>query len=190
MTCAIIGTGVAVVGLNTWKKQLKWSHGSELKRNILIELHRLENSIESIRTPKLTQTIIDPNSNVDRNVQSYNSFAKRYKDEWSEIMEHRNALRSLLPEARATWGTGLRDILDNLENPLKTLNWAIYEQVESRNPNNDQETKSDLRKGSKERAEIIFRRHKNDTHRTSDVLAESIKEITKSVENYLESRKT
>lgn len=160
-----VGAYVAWKGLELWKDKISWSHGNELKRNILVELYRLENSIEEIRTPKLTSIIIDGTSDIPRDVQSYNGFAKRYHDNWKTIMKHRNVLRSYMPEARTVWNKELQDIIDKLEPLLRELNWAIHEQLESRNPNTDQVTRRDLNKESRQRSEIIFHRRENDDFR-------------------------
>jgi len=180
--CALTGAYVALKGLATWKEKLNWSHISELKRNILVELYRLENAIENLRTPKLTTTTYDSKSTETLTAQRYNSYANRYSEDWNEVMSHRNILRSYMPEVRATWDSKLIELIDELEPHLKKLHWAIHDQLEVRNVNTDKDTKNDLNKGRKQRSKIIFKQRSNDSFK------EDIEKIISSVEEYLENK--
>ena len=183
ITFGAVGSYVALKGLSVWKEERVWSHRSELKRNVLIELYKLEDAIDYLRRPKMTTTFIDRESDENRDTQLFKSFAKRYDDEWMKVLNHHNTLRAYLPEVRATWGKRLLDELDKLEPILQSLQWAVQNQVEARNPNTEEAIKADLHKEMNERSKIIFSRKDNDTFK------KGITEVIEVVANYLETAK-
>lgn len=112
---AITGAIVAILGLNTWKRQLKIQLEHDLSRRILITLYKYRDRIDGVRFPGMwPHEIPSPPENEvkkmsDEQIQSYGT-SKAYQARWDKVQFERNFLNADLLEAEAIWDDKLKNL--------------------------------------------------------------------------------
>lgn len=124
---------IALIGLNTWKKQLNAKASNKIARNILRDLYVIQNEIALVRTPFRTynetqiaeQEIEKFNKQLGKNGQFE---ASLYNIRTQRLRKACSDLYAILPEAEILWGKDVRDIVE----PLFILIEELYKNVDGR----------------------------------------------------------
>lgn len=150
----IVAAGVAVYGLESWRKETKWKREFELKEEVLSLFYHAEDSIARIRNPfsfigegksrerskdedpKLTELL-------DRAFVAY----ERYDKEKTVFIE----LRSLKYRFKAVFGNDTTQTFDEIENIIKEIFKAAHMLAQiywpkQGTPMNEQEYEQHLKK--------------------------------------------
>ena len=125
LTAAII----AVIGLQTWKKQLKGKTEYELAQRLLRSTYKVREAMTSLRNPLPIGTEIQMAMNAGMeegkqidNPKVYASAAETaYYRRWQSIQEALGELEAVSLEAEAIWGEVVKKNL----NPLKQCNTTL-----------------------------------------------------------------
>jgi hypothetical protein len=114
---AAIVAGVAtVIGLATWKKQLKGQTEYELAKRYLKSALKLREAIRTVRNPWITpgekaQAIKD--SGIDQ-ISKEQTTGIVYQFRWKRILEALTDLEAEALEAEAIWGKNANELIDPL----------------------------------------------------------------------------
>lgn len=119
---AIIGAGVAVIGLSTWRHQLEGTAQYELARRLLKEVYQFREALQSVRFPFIAVKEMElsdnegppPTNDKDRR---HRELAKAYQNRYGRVYDTRNALEATLLEVEVLWGAEL------VEKVRKLYNW-------------------------------------------------------------------
>jgi len=124
----ILGTVAAVVigilGLKTWRVQLKTTSDNDLARRILVSLYKVRSNIQFIRRPLREAILPEDKSQFDQNATT-EAFAKQYETEWNKVREEMAELEAASIEAQATWD---RDFPNHLI-PLRTCIFELLDYI-------------------------------------------------------------
>src|SRR5258708_31563621 len=107
---AVVGAAVAVLGLNTWNRQLKGGAEYELARRLLKVTYRLRDAIKSVRHPVMWAAEMpappeDKAANMSHEERSYYGSSRTYQVRWQRVADVRTDLQTELLEAEVLWGT-------------------------------------------------------------------------------------
>ncbi|MER1884683.1 hypothetical protein [Proteus mirabilis] len=136
---SLVGIYVAVSGLNTWKKQLKWKEDHQLAKDILITLTKYQNAVHQVRNPAIFEY---------EKIKVSNDIRHTYTSEQVEFIEHESVyverlkpvsqyhseLQALSIEADALWGKNITDLLKEIFNLELKLALAIRSHLLTMNP--------------------------------------------------------
>lgn len=98
------GVALAVVGLDTWRRQLKGTHDFELGRRILKALYGLRDAIRNVRNP-----FMEGSEATNPEDPSEPWQATAYQRRWDKVAKERKDLNVALLEAEAVWGPSLKE---------------------------------------------------------------------------------
>ena len=128
---ALVAATVAVLGLRTWRKQLRGKTEYELARRLLRNVYRVRDAIRVFRNPfvsgaEILQAMRDEEINTEaydpENTQHYAlSQQAVYQRRWKGIQEAFAELNVDALEAEVIWGHELGEYLQPLRQHLSTL---------------------------------------------------------------------
>lgn len=109
-TCT--GAIVAVLGLSTWKRQLRGTRDLELGRRILAGVHRFRDALQAVRNRVLWpgETALSPDETKGKSVSEIDHLAMQegYSNRYAGVYEARRDLQNILVDAEAVWGHEVR----------------------------------------------------------------------------------
>lgn len=132
---AVTGAGVAVMGLSTWKAQLRGRAEYELARRILRTTYRVRDEIASVRRPLMTpgeisqalkEAGIEPKPGPTSHPRTDEAV---YQKRWDRLAEALSDLRVEEREAEVLWGRDIRSAFASLHDCVSKLHFAIYRHV-------------------------------------------------------------
>jgi hypothetical protein len=135
---------VAIVGLQTWRKQLKGKTEYELAQKLLTAVYKIRDSIYYVRNPfmsagEISQAMKDANiegNPLDPKVNA-SSMQAVYQQRWSRVQEAWNNIDVILLEAEALWGKDITELAKQLSGCSADL--RIHIQMYLRNLQNPKE---------------------------------------------------
>jgi hypothetical protein len=135
----ITGSVVAIVGLNTWRRQLKGQVEYNLARRILRLTFQYRDAIAKVRAPfmftyEMPQPPTDQAAKMTPDQIQFYGFSKAYEKRWEGIVETRKALHPDLLEAEALWGRELAQRFAVLFDLEAELGRYISDDLRLRNP--------------------------------------------------------
>src|SRR5260221_5644218 len=88
LIAAVIGSYVALMGLSTWKRQLKGHTDHELARRILVSLYKYRDAINGVRHPMMTNNeFSDPPESERQTMNSaqirFYGLSRAYQNRWT-----------------------------------------------------------------------------------------------------------
>ncbi len=112
-TASIVGSSVAVMGLTTWKKQIKSRTDYELAKALLIDVYELREAIDSVRNPFM---IGEEQAAPDEDLKSAKSpkheqairIAYAYQKRWESVGAVTAHMSARMNEAEVLWGPEVR----------------------------------------------------------------------------------
>ncbi len=132
ITFAAIGSVVAIIGLRTWRIQLKGKTDYELAKRLLKNIYSLRQRIEWFRNPLMMSDEISAARKSfdasdekleDRKYDSHFVYQKR----WNNIVEIYNEVNVDKIESEVLWGTEVSIEIDNIRSLLSKLNISMQE---------------------------------------------------------------
>ncbi|MDV5225373.1 hypothetical protein JI723_14150 [Providencia manganoxydans] len=139
---SLVGTYVALSGLKTWKKQLKWKEDHQLAKDILINLTKYHNAINQVRSPAIfSYEKTDPPEDIKGSLSEEQIEYLKYKSVYTERLklssQYHNELLALGIEADAIWQNDTTKLLKKLFELEYSLVIAIRSHLLTMNPNID-----------------------------------------------------
>lgn len=135
---ASISAGVvAIVGLRTWRKQLKGKTEYELTQKLLIAIYRIRDSLNHVRNPMMLSGEIS-NALKEANIEGNANDSKElintqavYQQRWLKVQEAWSGFDVPLLEAEALWGKQITNLAKNLSNVTVDLRIHIQMHLDS-----------------------------------------------------------
>ena len=122
IAAAVIGSCVAIIGLNTWQKQLKGKSEHDLSRRLLVSLFKYRDAINGVRHPAMwAHEQPSPPEGEAKNMSQeqirYYGTSKAYQARWDKVQKVKSDLYADLLEAEALWGDEVR-LISTVENEI------------------------------------------------------------------------
>jgi hypothetical protein len=116
---AVIGIGIAGIGLSAWKKQLRGTSEYELAKKLMLEVYRLRDALQATRNPFLSISESDKDDTKDTwEITAYN---KR----WDNVREILTDFYVTSLEAEVVWDHNTKQAKKSLLNLVRDLNFAL-----------------------------------------------------------------
>lgn len=158
---AITGAVVAVIGLSTWKRQLRGQFEYELSRRILVTLFKYRDAIAGVRHPAMWSyempkpPVEELKTMSDEDVRYYGT-SKAYQARWERVQTERTSLYADLLQSEALWGRDLKDLFSVLFNLEHELLITIQHHLRVTNPRTSTIEKDAIRKIIEKRRDIMY----------------------------------
>jgi hypothetical protein len=156
---AFIGMIVAMIGLNTWNRQLKGGVEYELTRRLLRCTYRLREAIKDVRHPMIMpseQAFSDTGRALSMEEKRYFGIYHAYQTRWEKVTAARDDLQTELLEAEVIWS---KAIYENFE-PLFALQKELFADVQSylalSDPNAGEQAKDTWHKIRNARRQVLY----------------------------------
>ena len=128
MTAACIG----ILGLATWRKQLKGKTEYELARGVLVAVYRLRNAVSYFRNPFMTAGEISASMEregmkaelADREYR-FKSTSAVFRKRWEKISDASTDLEINAIEVEVLWGRGIQEALVGVSRLISDLNFNV-----------------------------------------------------------------
>lgn len=133
---AIIGSTVAIKGLNTWKRQISGQSNHNLSRSLLISAFKYRDAISVLRHPFMPShemTLPDKEESKAMSVDAILNYGriKAYQARWEKVREAHAEVYANLIESEALWGNDLSDIWKSVKSLETTLFVALDDHLRS-----------------------------------------------------------
>ncbi len=186
---ALVGSVVAIMGLNTWRRQLRAQFHFELSRRILVDLFKYRDAINRVRHPAIMsyETPSPPAEKAKDMTPEQISFygiSAAYQARWDQVYVERSELRAGILEAEAVWGSQLKTLFKALSALEYELIRYIRLYLEIRNPDTDEETKEANIKLKKDSREILY----DDLSEEGDTYRKEFQAGIEKIEQYLKDK--
>ena len=116
---AVGGFIIAVIGLSTWKKQIRGTHEYDLAKRMMLEVYQLRDALKSTRNPFLSIKEGDKEDTED--TWEITAYSKR----WDQVIEVLNRFRVSSLEAEVIWDDALKQPKKDLHRLIGELNNAL-----------------------------------------------------------------
>lgn len=120
------GVVIAKRGLKAWRVQLEGSAHFDLARRLLLEVYRLRDALEGVRTPLM---LVNEAAGADPDVPWEIS---RYERRWQRVLDTLAPLNVCIYEAQILWGDEARNLMHELRSQIWTLNHALSTSLQSK----------------------------------------------------------
>ena len=123
MVTALIASYVAIVGLYTWKAQLKGKENYDLARRCLRSLYLIRDAFDFFRHPYMSPSEIytalkeyypDALENISRPGNRANETDAVLKTRWRKIQEAYSTYHVEVIEAEALWGEDVKAVMEKI----------------------------------------------------------------------------
>lgn len=158
---AVTGAYVAIKGLGTWRRQLRGQSEYELSRRILLTLFKYREAMNGARNPVMWAHEMPslPREEAavltDEQVHFF-GVSKAYQNRWDKVLEQRRLLDADLLESEVMWSGDLRVICAPIFKLESELAGAIRRNLDLRNPDKDDETKTHIELFNKRVRDVLY----------------------------------
>lgn len=136
----VIGSYVALRGLQTWKSQLKGSQDYNLAKSLLLSLYKYKEALFQLRNPavwtyeypKFTNEELDEMHHDERN---YRNIVYAYQKRWERVIQIKPALHEMIFESQVLWENTIKELFEKLFKLEYELQDALTNHIENKNPN-------------------------------------------------------
>lgn len=167
VTALAAGTGavVAVMGLSTWKAQLRGRTEYELARRILRATYRVRDHLQAVRNPVMSAGEISTaleEAGVEREPGPTNppeTDQAVYNRRWNRVTEALSELQVEEREAEVLWGSAFDGVFNDLRECVSDLWYVVWRHI------GDVSDRPGVRVDAEERQEIddvLYRTKKDD----------------------------
>lgn len=135
---AAIAAGVAVAGLQTWKRQLQGTAAYDVSRRLLRSVYRLREEIRALRSPFMSAGEIASAMKAagieppQSGTPGKDSQEAAYNVRWRRVADAQTAFAAEVLEAEALWGGGIRPWADELFGCTGQLHFSLGRWVSPR----------------------------------------------------------
>ncbi|MEY0555060.1 hypothetical protein AB7334_02760 [Providencia rettgeri] len=136
---SLVGAYVALSGLKTWKKQLKWKEDHQLAKDILIVLTKYQNAVHQVRNPAIFEYEKIKVSNDIRHTYTpeqveYIEYESVYVERLKPVSQYHSELQALGIEADALWNKNITNLIKEIFHLELKLALAIRSHLSTMNP--------------------------------------------------------
>lgn len=158
---AVIASIVAVLGLNTWNRQLRGQVEYELTRKLLKSAFKIREALKGVRSPFMFGYEQPLPEKADAEKMTYEQIrqygtARAYQARWDKVNEARAELQTDLLEAEVIWG----DVIQQKFSKLFELQGELFSIVQSylvtMDPNQPQTTRNAYQEIMKTKRDIMY----------------------------------
>lgn len=184
----VIGSVVAILGLNTWKRQLYGQSEYDLAKRLLKSLYLFREVVNNARHPFFQYSSV-PNLPADKLEQltkeekEWHAQAQAWAKRWEPVAKTRADLDANVLESEVFWGNGIKDKMSKLSRLQAELLVAIEQHLERTNPRypDDSYRDDDL----KENRALIYARNDRSKDAFQDRMLTAIEEIENILKPYI-----
>jgi len=123
---------IAIMGLQTWKRQLKGNTEYELARRFLSAVYKIRDAISYIRNPfvsagEISSALQEANIEIDKSDSEYQVKKQNalYQKRWKKIQEALSEYNLVIFEVEVLWGKEIRETIKPLWNCISDLHLEI-----------------------------------------------------------------
>ena len=158
---AITGAAVAVLGLGTWRRQLRGHSEYDLARRILVSLFRYRDAIHAVRHPvmwahEIPEAPADQAKQMSRDQKRFYGTSQAYQARWNKVNDERTTLYADLLHAEALWGKELTDLFQTLFKLQHELLVFIRSYLSEMDPDSDAARKEAIHRIQSKRRDIMY----------------------------------
>lgn len=183
---------IAIVGLQTWKKQLKGKTEYELARRLLRAVYKTRDAIRLVRTPFASASEIAASVNEagiipdpqDPDYHNQNQGAL-YQRRWKKVLEAMAELDVEAFEAEVIWDKEIRDVLIPLRQQVGLLHLNIERYLRNLNQPSRRLPKAEM---LEKIDETIYDFHDLTDTKSDNPFTVRTAEVISDIENYLRPR--
>ena len=141
----VVGSVVAILGLNTWKRQLYGQSEYDLAKRLLKSLYLFREVMNNARHPFMSYSAIpdlpkDKLEQLSKEEKEWYAKAQAFEKRWEPVAKARAELDINILESEVFWGTDIKDKMRKLSRLHAKLLVAIEEDLERTNPSNPNNT--------------------------------------------------
>ncbi len=131
IVCAVIASYVALMGLSTWRRQLRGNTQYDLARRLLLSAYKLRDAVEGVRTPgihsvevahALKETGVSTDGRSQRDSVRLEKVAV-YEVRWRRVQDAKSELSVNCFEAQVLWGEEAKAAYQAINSCVQKL-WA------------------------------------------------------------------
>jgi hypothetical protein len=142
---AVIASVIAILGLNTWKRQLYGQSEYELAKRLLKSLYLFREAINNVRHPFMQYSAIpdlpqDKLEQLSREEKEWYAQAQAYEKRWTPVGKARADLDANVLESEVFWDNEIKHSMAKLSLLQAELLVAIEEHIERTNPRKPDKT--------------------------------------------------
>lgn len=142
---AIIGSVVAILGLNTWRRQLYGQSEYDLAKRILKSVYLFREVISNARHPFMQYSATpdlpkEKLKELSKEEKEWYAKAQAFEKIWEPVAKARAELDTNVLESEVFWGNQVKDKVTSLRELHAELLVAIEEHLEKTNPKEPDET--------------------------------------------------
>jgi hypothetical protein len=141
---AIVAGYVGLMGLSTWRRQLKGNAEYLLAKSVLKAVYELREAIKGARFPVMTY-FRDPDmpeeklKDLSEQEKKWHAIAQAFRQRWEPVPKAKANLDEAVLEAEVVWGPRIAEKTALLNGLLAELLGAIEDYLDSQNPHLVQE---------------------------------------------------
>jgi hypothetical protein len=176
----VIGAVVAILGLNTWKRQLYGQSEYDLAKRLLKSLYLFREVVNNARHPFMQYSSVpdlppDKLEKLTKEEREWHAQAQAWEKRWEPVAKARAELDTNVLESEVFWGSGVKDKMAKLSRLQAELLVAIEHHLERTNPRDpdDSYRGDDL----KENRAIMYARNDRSKDAFQDRMLTAIEEI-------------
>ncbi len=149
---ALTGIIIAILGLWTWKRQLRIKTEYELARRLLRAVYMVRESIRSVRSPgmgsgEIERSIREASITAEPSDSDYGIKTEEavYRSRWKSLQGALTDMDVELLEAEVTWGSRMQEVVKPLRDCVATLYINIQQHLNRLSPRlgNDERSKAE-----------------------------------------------
>jgi hypothetical protein len=132
---------VAIIGLQTWRRQLKGTAEYELAKRLLKATYQLRDRLQAVRDPlilaaEFSYAVKEMQLDIKHEDPEFHaaSTAAVYQMRWKPVVEAYQDLELVAFEAETVWGSKVKSALNTIRGSLNTLNTALRVILEDMKP--------------------------------------------------------
>lgn len=141
----VIGAVVAILGLNTWKRQLYGQSEYELAKRFLKSLYLFREVINNARHPFMQYFAVpdlpqEKLEKLSKGEKEWHAQAQAWEKRWEPVAKARADLDINVLESEVFWDNEIKDKMQKISRLQAELYVAIQEHIEGTNPVKPDET--------------------------------------------------
>lgn len=185
---ALVGAVVAILGLRTWKAQLRQGEDHELARSMLVSLFRYRDAIRNVRNPAMSiheMPVPPPEQaqNMTDEGKRHYGVAFAYQARVDRVVKVREDMYPSRLEADALWGPDLSTRFQVLEKLERELLSDIRCFLRSQDPNSSEKMRQAYANSLQKKRDILYERESED-----DLFRQEFDAGLESIESNLKSK--
>lgn len=183
---AIVGSYVALRGLNTWNRQLKGGVEYDLTRRLLRCTYKLREAMKGVRNPimfggEIPSPPEEEGKKMSAEERRYYGMSQAYQLRWDKVSEVRNEHQTELLEGEVIWGKVIHEKFE----PLFALQRELFSDVHSYlvvcNPSEHEDSRRAMSEIRRKRREVLY----SGLGEEPDPFSEDVEKAITNIETFL-----